>query len=65
MAGGRSWLRKATMLLALCAGSIGASVPQKPASSLASWTPDPEEQYILDVNICASYFIALWFGVNT
>ena len=51
MAGGRSWLHKATMLLALCAGSIGASVPQKLASSLASWTPDPEEQYILDVNI--------------
>src|SRR4051812_36953186 len=51
MAGGRSWLRKTAMLLALCAGSLGASVPEKTASSLAAWTPDPEEQYILDVNI--------------
>ncbi|MBW0006395.1 MAG: carboxypeptidase regulatory-like domain-containing protein, partial [Sphingomonas sp.] len=51
MAGGRSWLRKTAMLLALCAGSLGASVPEKPASSLAAWAPDPEEQYILDVNI--------------
>ena len=51
MAAGRSWLRKTAMLLALCAGSLGASVPQKTASSLAAWTPDPEEQYILDVNI--------------
>src|SRR3954451_3327752 len=51
MAGGRSWLRKTAMLLAFCAGSLGASVPEKTASSLAAWTPDPEEQYILDVNI--------------
>jgi len=49
--GGRSWLRKTAMLLALCAGSLGASAPEKPASSLAAWAPDPEEQYILDVNI--------------
>src|SRR4051795_1797868 len=51
MAGGRSWLRKTAMLLALCAGSLGASVPEKTASSAAAWTPDPDEQFILDVNI--------------
>ena len=51
MAGGRSWLRKTAMLLALCAGSLGASVPEKTASPMIAWTADPEEQYILDVNI--------------
>src|SRR4051812_37843638 len=51
MSGGRFWLRKTAMLLALCAGSLGASVPQKPPSSAPAWTPDPEEQFILDVNI--------------
>ena len=40
------------MLLALCAGSIAASAPA-PAPKPASWTPDPEEQFILDVNIRA------------
>src|SRR3954454_18923499 len=48
MSGGRSWLRKTAMLLALCAGSIGAS---EPAPKPAAWTPDPDEQFILDVNI--------------
>ena len=56
MAGGRSWLRKTAMLLALCAGSIAASAPAPslPASvrtAAAAWTADPDEQYILDVNI--------------
>src|SRR3954468_20017092 len=51
MPGGRFWLRKTAMLLALCAGSLAASAPRVAASSLAAWTPDPEEQYILDVNI--------------
>jgi hypothetical protein len=49
MSGSRSWLRKAAVLLALCAGSIGASVPS-PATAPA-WTADPDEQFILDVNI--------------
>ena len=51
MAGGRFWLRKAAMLLALCAGSLAASEPQKAGSPVPVWTPDPEEQFILDVNV--------------
>src|SRR5262249_41814456 len=51
MGGGRSWLRRTAMLLALCAGSIAASAPQNPQASAPAWTPDPEEQFILDVNI--------------
>src|SRR3954454_3112525 len=49
MSGGRSWLRKAAMLLALCAGSVGASAPS--AQAAAPWTADPDEQFTLDVNI--------------
>jgi hypothetical protein len=48
MAGGRKWLRKAAMLLALCAGGVAASTP--PTAS-ARWTADPDEQFLLDVNI--------------
>src|SRR5262245_29695664 len=49
MAGGRCWLRKAAMLLALCAGGVAASTPSPlPASG---WTADPDWQYLLDVNI--------------
>src|SRR6476469_4794551 len=46
---GLSRLRKAAMLLALCAGSLGATVPSPPVAS--AWTADPDEQFILDVNI--------------
>ena len=53
MAGGRFWLRKTAMLLALCAGSLAASAPQRTAPTPAAWTPDPDEQFILDVNIRA------------
>ena len=48
MSGGRFWLRRLAMLLALCAGSVAASAPPP---SAASWTADPDEQFILDVNI--------------
>ena len=50
MSGGRHWLRKAGMLLALCAGSVAASAPEvlRPASQ---WTADPDDQFLLDVNI--------------
>jgi hypothetical protein len=48
MHGGRLWLRRMAMLLALCAGSIAASAPPPQA---AAWTADPDEQFILDVNI--------------
>ncbi|HKP35153.1 MAG TPA: hypothetical protein VJT70_10295, partial [Sphingomicrobium sp.] len=53
MAGGRFWLRKTAMLLALCAGSLAASAPQQAVPTPAAWTPDPDEQFILDVNIRA------------
>lgn len=40
------------MLLALCAGSVAASAPGVPApNSSSSWTPDPDDQFLLDVNI--------------
>ncbi|HVM23482.1 MAG TPA: hypothetical protein VM308_09340 [Sphingomicrobium sp.] len=45
---GRPWLRRAAMLLALGAGSVAASVPEAPAPA---WTADPDEQFLLDVNI--------------
>ena len=48
MAGGRKWLRKMAMLLALCAGGVAASTPP---SANARWTADPDEQFLLDVNI--------------
>ena len=51
MTGGRSWLRKTVVLLALCAGSLGASAPLGSVPAAPAWSPDPDEQYILDVNI--------------
>src|SRR5690348_2747803 len=49
MLGGRNWLRKAAVLLAFCAGSVGASAP--PPAHAPAWTADPDEQFLLDVNI--------------
>ena len=49
MFGRGPWLRKAAALLALCGGAVGASAP--PPSAAASWTADPEDQFLLDVNI--------------
>src|SRR5215475_4194512 len=43
-------MRKAALLLALCAGGVAASAPA-PVPSASSWTPDPEDQFLLDVNI--------------
>src|SRR6185295_14709611 len=48
MFGRGQWLRMAALLLALCAGAVGASAPP-PAP--ASWTADPDDQFLLDVNI--------------
>jgi hypothetical protein len=48
MLGGRKWLRRVAMLLALSAGGIAASAPSGSAPS--EWAPDPEEQFLLDVN---------------
>lgn len=54
MAGGRLWLRKAALLLALGAGSLAASATELPGSRTGpAWQADPDEQYILDVNIRA------------
>ena len=50
MIGGRFWLRKAALLLALGAGSLGASAPL-PSVTPAQWSADPDEQFLLDVNI--------------
>src|SRR5690242_19958585 len=41
------------MLLALSAGSLGASAPDPAASHAPDWKADPDEQFILDVNIHA------------
>jgi hypothetical protein len=49
VASGRRWLRKAAMLLALCAGGVAASTP--PATPAAAWQADPDDQFLLDVNI--------------
>src|SRR3982751_6298088 len=48
MLGRGPWLRKAALLLALCAGGVGASAP---APAPAAWTADPDDQFLLDVNI--------------
>ena len=50
MLGGRYWLRKAALLLALSAGSLGATAPLSPPAA-KPWTADPDEQFLLDVNI--------------
>src|SRR6476660_444669 len=50
MFGGRFWLRKAALLLALGAGSVGGTAP---LAESKPWKADPDEQFILDVNIHA------------
>src|SRR4051812_29070236 len=50
MLGRGPWLRKAAGLLALCVGAVATSAP--PATpAAAAWTADPEDQFLLDVNI--------------
>lgn len=53
MLGPVKWLRNAALILALCAGGagaggIGASIATPKA---ADWKADPDDQYLLDVNI--------------
>ena len=50
MFGRGHWLRRASLLLALCAGAVGASAPT-PAPGAAAWAADPDDQFLLDVNI--------------
>src|SRR5689334_5498336 len=47
-AGPTAWLRKALLLLALSAGGVGASAP---APTAAAWTANPDDQFVLDVDI--------------
>jgi hypothetical protein len=49
MLGRRLWLRKAAMLLALCAGGVCASAPSPPPA--ADWKADPDDQFLLDVSL--------------
>src|SRR5690349_6601502 len=51
MRGGRKWLRKAAMLLALCAGGVAASTPPAATKGGAAWSADPDDQFLLDVTI--------------
>jgi hypothetical protein len=44
----RNWLRKAAVLLALCAGGVGAAPPPVGAPA---WTADPDDQFLLEVHI--------------
>ena len=46
MPGGHPWLRRLALLLALSAGSLAASAP-----SADPWVADPDDQFLLDVNI--------------
>ena len=48
MLGGGKWLRKAALLLAVCAGGVGASTAP---SAVPQWTADPDDQFLLDVTI--------------
>src|SRR3954452_4703717 len=50
MGRGSSWLRKAALLLALCAGAGAASVPASVPQPRA-WSADPDDQFLLDVTI--------------
>jgi hypothetical protein len=45
------WLRKAALLLALCAGGVGASTSSPTSSTASAWKADPDDQFLLDVNI--------------
>ena len=51
MLAGRKWLRKAALVVALCAGSMGASAPGPQSAAPAAWTADPDDQFLLDVTI--------------
>lgn len=49
MSAGGPWLRSVAMLLAPCAGGVVASSPV--AADVPAWTADPDDQFLLDVNI--------------
>jgi hypothetical protein len=49
------WVRNAALLLAFCAGGAGTSAtspgPVSTPAKIATWKADPDDQYLLDVNI--------------
>src|SRR4051794_13570315 len=47
---GRMWLRRVATLLALSAGGVAASAPT-PSAPSTEWKADPDDQFLLDVNI--------------
>ena len=49
MLAGRTWLRKAALVLALCAGGVAVSAPTP--QNAPAWTADPDDQFLLEVNI--------------
>ena len=52
MSGRGTLLRKFALLLALCAGGgVSASAPAPTATPARSWKPNPDDQFLLDVNI--------------
>ena len=51
MSGGRQWLRRLAMLLTLSAGGIAASAPGPLPKAGDNWVADPDDQFLLDVNI--------------
>jgi hypothetical protein len=52
MSGSLNWLRKTLTLLALCAGGVSASaVPVAATESAKPWAADPDDQFLLDVDI--------------
>jgi hypothetical protein len=51
MSGRCGWLRKGALLLALCAGGVAMGASTPPPAGSAAWRADPDDQFLLDVNI--------------
>ena len=51
MSGRGGWLRKVALLLALCAGGVATGASTPPPAGGAAWRADPDDQFLLDVNI--------------
>lgn len=51
MLGARTWLGQACALLALASAAAVAAVSSVPSSTGATWTADPDSQFLLDVKL--------------
>ena len=51
MLGRGTWLRPAALLAAICGAGVGASTPSLGPSAEKVWRADPDDQFLLDVNI--------------